>query len=34
MTYVICKNSSTFEKKHVGQYSEGNGVFKNKNFDL
>jgi len=34
MTHVIYKNCSTFQKKHVGQYSEGIGVFKNINFHL
>jgi len=34
MTDVIYKNSSTFQKKHVGQYLEGIGVFKFENFHL
>jgi len=34
MTHVIYKNCSTFQKKHVGQYSEGIDVFKNENFHV
>jgi len=28
------KNCSTFQKKHVGQYLEGIGVFKFSNFQI
>jgi len=34
MTHVIYKYCSTFQKKHVGQYSDGIGVFKFEKFHL
>jgi len=34
MTHVIYKNCSTFQKKHVGQYLAGIGVFKFETFYL
>jgi len=34
MAHVIYKNSSTFQKKHIGQYSEGIDVAKVENFHL
>jgi len=34
MTHVIYKNCSTFQKKHVGQYSEGIGVFKFEKYQI
>jgi len=33
-SYVIYKSWSTFQKKHVEQYSEGIGIFKFENFHL
>jgi len=34
MTHIVYKSCSTFQKKHIGQYSEGIDVFKYENFDL
>jgi len=34
MTHVIYKNCITFQKKQVGQYSEGIGFFKVKKLHL